>query len=234
MNASDVMTRPAVTLQANATLGEAVGLMLGRGISGLPVVDAQGYLVGMLTEGDLLRRVEVGTSDQHRSGWWKFLYGAGLSADEYVRTHSRQVGDVMTHDPATVTEGTPLEVVVELMEQRRIKRLPVLRGNTVVGIVSRSDLLRAVGAGLGAAAANGGGDAETLGRLRAELDRQPWLNGRNIAITVEHGVVTVDGTVPDERTHAALLVAAQNASGAGKVRDEVDVVPLDTGLITGL
>ena len=130
MNASDVMTRSVATLPASASLGVAIGLMLDRGISGLPVVDAQGYLVGMLTEGDLLRRVEVGTSEHHRSGWWRFLYGAGLSADEYVRTHSRQVGDVMTRDPATVTEGTPLEDVVALMEQRRIKRAPVLRGNT--------------------------------------------------------------------------------------------------------
>ena len=233
MNAGDVMTRPVATLQASASLGEAVGLMLERGISGLPVVDAHGYLVGMLTEGDLLRRVEVGTSEHHRSGWWRFLYGAGLSADEYVRTHSRQASDVMTHDPASVTEGTPLEEVVALMEHRRIKRVPVLRGNTVLGIVSRSDLLRAVGRGLGAAAA-GGSDADTLGRLRAELDRQPWFTARTMAISVEHGVVALHGSVPDERTRAALLVAAQNASGAGGVRDEIDVVPPDTGLITGL
>ncbi len=233
MNASDVMTRSVATLQASASLGEAIGVMLDRGISGLPVVDAQGYLVGMLTEGDLLRRVEVGTSEHHRSGWWRFLYGAGLSADEYVRTHSRQVGDVMTHDPATVTEGTPLEDVVALMEQRRIKRVPVLRGSTVFGIVSRSDLLRAVGRGLGAAAA-GSSDAETLGRLRADLDRQPWFTGRNMDISVDHGVIALHGTVPDERTRAALLVAAQNASGAGGVRSEIEVVPPDTGLITGL
>ncbi len=234
MNASDVMMRPAVTLQMDASLSDAINLMLRHGVSGLPVVDGAGHLVGMLTEGDLLRRVEVGTSEQHRSGWWNLLRGTGLSADEYVRTHSRQAGDLMTQDPATVTEDMPLEDVVDLMEKRRIKRLPVVRGNEVIGIVSRSDLLRAVGAGLGAAAKNGGDDAETLGRLRAELDRQPWFSGRNIAITMKDGVVTLDGTVSDERTHAALLVAAQNASGAGKVNDEIDVVPLETGLITGL
>ncbi len=234
MNASDVMTRSVVTLRVNASLGEAIRLMLDRGISGLPVVDAQGGLVGMLTEGDLLRRVEVGTSDSRRSGWWKFLYGAGLSADEYVRTHSRQVGDLMTHDPATVTEDTPLQDVIELMEQRRIKRLPVLRDDAVVGMVSRFDLLSAVGAVLGAAAAKGGSDAEILGLLRAELERQPWFTARSVAISVEHGIVALQGTVPDEHTRAALLVAARNASGAGDVRDEVEVVPLDTGLMTGL
>lgn len=234
MNASDVMTRSVVTLRENASLGEAIRLMLDRGISGLPVVDARGRLVGMLTEGDLLRRVEVGTSEHHRSGWWTFLHGAGLSADEYVRTHSRQVGDLMTHDPATVTEDTPLEEVVALMEQRRIKRVPVLRDNAVVGMVSRADLLGAVGAVLGAAAAKGSGDAEILGRLRAELEHQPWFTARGVSIGVEHGVVALQGTVPDEHTHAALLVAARNASGAGEVQDEVEVVPLDTGLMTGL
>ena len=234
MKASDVMTQPAVTLQADTSLGEAIGLMLDRGISGLPVVDANNGLIGMLTEGDLLRRVEVGTSDHHRSGWWKFLYGAGMSADEYVQTHSRQVGDLMTRDPATVTEATPLEDVVGLMEQRRVKRLPVLRDNAVVGIVSRSDLLRAIGATLGAPAKTAVDDAEVLGRLRAELDRQPWFSARDLSISVKDGVVALKGSVPDKHMHAALLVAARNASRAGDVRDEVEVIPLDTGLTTGL
>jgi len=234
MNASEIMTQPAVTLRADALLGEAIGLMLDRGISGLPVVDANSRLIGMLTEGDLLRRVEVGTSDHHRSGWWKFLYGAGMSADEYVQTHSRRVGDLMSRDPATVTEVTPLEDVVGLMEQRRVKRLPVLRDNAVVGMVSRSDLLRAIGAGLGAAAKIAGNDAEILGRLRAELDREPWFSARDLSISVNDGIIALEGSVPDEHMHAALLVAARNASRAGHVRDEVEVIPLDTGLMTGL
>ena len=104
MNASDVMTRPATTLRADASLGEAIRLMLGRGISGLPIVDQHGSLVGVLTEGDLLRRVEAGTGDRHRSGWRTFLRGPALNAEEYVRTHSRRVEDLMTRDPVTVTE----------------------------------------------------------------------------------------------------------------------------------
>ena len=234
MNASDVMTRPAVTLPVDASLGEAIGLMLSRGISGLPVVDGAGHLLGMLTEGDLLRRIEVGTSDQRRSGWRSFLHGPGPSADEYVHTHSRQAGDLMTQDPVTVTEEMPLEAVVDLMEKRRVKSLPVTRGDEVIGVVSRSDLLCAIAAGLGAATKSGGDDAEILSRLRAELDRQPWFSGRNISIAVKEGVVTLNGMVSDERTHAALLVAAQNASARGEVRDDVDVIPLDTGLMTGL
>ena len=127
MNASDVMTQPVATLRADASLGEAIGLMLGSGISGLLIVDQYGHLVGMLTEGDLLRRVEAGTDDRHRSGWSNLLRGSGKNADEYVHTHSRRVEDLMTREPVTVTEGTPLSDVVEIMEQKRIKRVPVVR-----------------------------------------------------------------------------------------------------------
>ncbi len=232
MNARDVMTRPATTLRADASLGEAIELMLGRGISGVPIVDRYGRLVGVLTEGDLLRRVEVGTDDRHRSGWWTFLRGRGVNAGEYVRTHSRRVEDLMTRKAITVTEGTPLEEVVELMERKRIKRLPVVQGDEVVGMVSRADLLRAIGAELSSVARSGDDDAKTLGRLHAELDQQPWFTARDVSISVKDGIVTLEGIVTDERMRAALRVAAENVSGAIKVEDEIVVLEPNTGLVS--
>lgn len=239
MDARDVMTQPAATLRDDASLEQAIALMLERGISGLPVVDQHGQLLGMLTEGDLLRRVEVGTSDQHRSGWWDFIRGPGRNAAEYVRTHSRRVSDLMTRNPASVTEGTPLADVVELMEQRRIKRVPVLRGDAVVGIVSRSDLLRAVGAGLvglsqGGLSQGGGMDDAILGRLRVELDEQPWFTARNVSIAVKDGVVTLGGIVAGEPMRAALRVAAQNTSGSITVQDELVVVEPSNIMVAGV
>ncbi len=226
MNASDVMTRNTATLHTDASLGEAIGVMLGRGVSGLPIVDQQGNLVGVLTEGDLLRRVEVGTSERRQFAWWDVLRSTGLSAEEYVRTHSRKVGDLMTRDPATVTEGTSLEEIVELMERRHIKRLPVVREGKVVGIVSRADLLRAVGAKLGAMA-EAGGDAACHRRLITELERQAWFSSHSVSIGVKDGVVTLDGTVTNQFVRDALRVAAQNAAGPGQVID--NLVLLDTG-----
>ena len=234
MDARDVMTQPATTLRDDAPLEQAIALMLERGISGLPVVDQYGRLLGMLTEGDLLRRVEVGTSEHHRSGWWDFIRGPGRNAAEYVRTHSRRVSDLMTRNPASVSEGTPLSDVVELMESRRIKRVPVMRDDMVVGIVSRSDLLRAVGAGLAGLSQDGGKDEAVLGRLRVELDAQPWFTARNVSIAVKDGVVTLGGIVAGETMRTALRVAAQNTSGSTTVHDELVVVEPSNVLVAGV
>ena len=224
MNAGDVMTRPAATLRDDASLGDAIGLMLERDVSGMPAVDEFGRLVGMLTEGDLLHRVEVGTGAHHRSGWWDFLRNPAADAGEYVRTHSRAVADVMSRNPVSVTEGIPLQDVVDLMEKKRIKRLPVLRDDEIVGIVSRSDLLRAVGSLLRSLNAEAGSDTAMLGRLRAELKQQPWFAARDVSLSVKGSVITLVGTVRDERMHAAILVAAQNISGSAGIEDSIVVM----------
>ena len=143
MKAKDAMTSPVISVEPDASIWQAVRIMLQRRISGLPVIDKQGRLVGMVSEGDFLRRAETGTQ-RRRPHWLEFLMGPGRLADEYIRSHGRKIQDIMTPDPVTVTEETPLDEVVHTMEQRRIKRLPVVRGNEVVGIVSRANLLHAL------------------------------------------------------------------------------------------
>src|SRR5439155_17984592 len=143
MKAKDVMTRPVISVEPGTSVQQAAQLMLQRRISGLPVIDKSGRLVGIVTEADFLRRAEMGTQ-RKRARWLEFLMGPGRLADEYVHTHGRKVEEVMTTDPATVAENSALGEVVELMEKHRIKRLPVVRGNQVVGIVSRANLLHAL------------------------------------------------------------------------------------------
>src|SRR5260370_14938230 len=143
MNAADVMTRIVITVGHHASIGEAIRLMLDNHVSGLPVVDDGGRPVGILTEGDLLHRSETGT-ERHRPRWLEILMGPGRMADEYVRTHGRKVDEIMTRELVTVTEDTPLYEIVQIMERRRIKRVPVLRGEALLGLVSRADLLRAL------------------------------------------------------------------------------------------
>jgi len=121
MNASDVMTSPAISVKPDMPLIDAVRLMLQQRISGLPVVDDSGELVGILTEGDLLRRGETGT-ERHRPRWIEFLR-TGKLAEEYTRTHGRKVEEVMTCKTLTVPEDAPLETIVDLMERRHIKRV---------------------------------------------------------------------------------------------------------------
>jgi len=143
MKAVDVMTRNVVSVKLDSSVFEAAQLMILNRISGLPVLVTSGKLVGVVTEGDLLRRAETAT-ERRRASWLEFFLGQGRLATEYVRTHGRKIRDVMTSNPQTIVEETSLDEIVALMEQKRIKRLPVMRGDKMVGIVSRANLVQAL------------------------------------------------------------------------------------------
>src|SRR3974390_290875 len=143
MQVRDVMTANVISVPAQATILDAARTMLRNRVSGLPVVDAEGQLVGMVTEGDFLRRSEIGT-ERRRPKWLEFVLGPGRMAEDYVRAAGRKVNDVMTRDPVTVSEDDSLGTVVELMERRGVKRFPVLRDGKMVGIVSRANLMGAL------------------------------------------------------------------------------------------
>lgn len=220
MKAQEVMTRHVITVKADMPLQEAIALLLANGISGVPVVDNADAPVGMLTEGDLLRRAEIGTG-RHRPRWLEFLRGPGLEAREYTHLHGRKVGDVMTEKPVCVSPDATLEQVVELMERHRVKRLPVLEDGRVVGIISRANLLRALllaNLPLPAASAC---DDEIRERLWRELQSTSWAPCALLNIVVRDGVVHLHGTIFDERERAALKVAAENIPGVNAVRDHL-------------
>ena len=143
MRAHQIMTRPVITVTPETTIAEAAATMLRRHISGLPVVDAAGKLVGIVSEGDFIRRSELGTQ-RKRGRFLAFILGPGQAATDFVHERGRKVAEVMTPEPLTVTEDTRLEAVVALMEKNHVKRLPVMRGDRIVGIVSRANLLQAV------------------------------------------------------------------------------------------
>jgi len=230
MNAADVMTPNILSVRPDATIAEAIRLMLDNRISGLPVIDETGRLVGILTEGDLLRRGETGT-ERHRPRWLEILMGPGRLAEEYVRTHGRRIGELMTHNPVTVTPDTPLKKIVELMERHRIKRVPVLDGEVPVGILSRADLLRGLAGALEATPPAATTDAEIRERILAELARTAWVPRDGIAITVENGVVDLNGVILDENERAALRVAAENVPGVRAVEDHLVWVEPVSGTI---
>ena len=220
MNASDVMTRNILSVKPDATIAEAIRLMLDNRISGLPVLDETGRLVGILTEGDLLRRGETGT-ERHRPRWLEILMGPGRLADEYVRTHGRRIAEVMTRDPVGVSPDTPLEEIVALMERHRIKRVPVLDGDVPVGILSRADLLRGLAGALAEAPVAAASDEEIHERILAELARAAWVPRDGVAITVKNGVVDLNGVILDEKERVALRVAAENVPGVRAVQDHL-------------
>ena len=216
MKARDLMTSPALTIAPDATVEDAVRLMIDRKLSGLPVVDAQGRLVGMVTEGDLLRRGELGT-ERKRARWIEFLFGAGASAVDYARAHGRRIHEVMTDQPVAIAEDAELPEIVDLMEKRHIKRLPVTREGAIVGIVARADLIRGLAQKrLAAAPAS---DREIRERIIAELAAQKWAPVGLIGVDVEHGEVRLSGAILDERAREAIRIVAENTAGVTKVHD---------------
>jgi CBS domain-containing protein len=229
MKASDVMTKRVISIEADAPIMEAVRLMLQNRISGLPVVGRKGELVGMVTEGDFLRRSEIGTQ-RHRNRWLEFLVGPGRLADEYVHASGRKVEEVMTREPITVTEDTPLDEAVGLMERHRIKRLPVVRDGKLVGIVTRANIMHAlVSLATGTKAAPAGDDVAVREQILAEIKRQSWAPLANV--TVREGVVELWGTITDERERAALIVAAENVAGVKEVHDHLVWIEPNSGFV---
>jgi CBS domain-containing protein len=232
MKAADIMTRNVVSVQPETTILQAADLMLQHRISGLPVVDSDGRVVGIVTEGDFLRRIETGTQRQ-RPRWVELLVGPGRLAEEYVRSSSRRIEDVMTQPVQTIGEDTPVGDVVELMERRRIKRLPVLRGDKLVGIVSRANLLHAL-ASLGREIKSTSADDVAIReRLLTELNQQNWAPLGLIDVIVRNGTVELWGTLLDERKRRALIVAAENVPGVNSVRDHLVWVEPVSGMTMG-
>ena len=228
MKAGEVMTRNVVSTRADASVAEMVKLMLDNRISGLPVVDDRGHLVGIVTEGDCLRRAETGT-ERRRPRWSEFLIGPGRLAEEYIHAHSRKVAEVMTQSPITITEDTSLDEVVHLMEARRIKRLPVVRNGKVVGIVSRANLLHAFATAFTNIPSSTLTDAAMRDQLMAELAKQPW--SPPLDATVRDGVVDLWGIVLAAHQREAAIVAAENISGVKAVRSHIAWVDPVSGMV---
>lgn len=220
MKVRDVMTKPVVSVDSEAPISLAIRLMLQKKISGLPVVDAAGNLVGVVTEGDFLRRAETGTQFAPPR-WLEFLMGPGPLARDYVKAHGRKVSEVMTRDAKTVDEDTQLNDVVALMERNHIKRVPVLRGKKLVGIVSRANLLRALVSYLHPASAPGSGDVAIREAILRTLNSERWAPVATVDAIVRQGVVTLSGFVLDEEQRAAIKVLVENIPGVKAVRDDL-------------
>jgi CBS domain-containing protein len=228
MRAHQIMTRPVYSVLPEATIAEAANIMLQRHISGLPVVDAAGKLVGIVSEGDFIRRSEIGTQ-RKRSRWLKFLLGAGAAATDFVHEHGRRISEVMTRDPLTITEETTLEEIVTSMETNGVKRLPVMRGDKLVGIVSRANLLQAV-ASLSREIPDPTADDDHIRkRIINSLQKNDWCPF-GLSVVVRDGIVHLGGVITEERSRQAAIVGAENVSGVKKVHDHLCWVDTMSGM----
>lgn len=231
MDAASVMTRDVATASPDTLIEDAIATMVSRRVSGLPVVDKDGALVGVFTEGDLLRRAELGT-EMHHSGWLRFLRGPEREAADYVRANTHRVGDLMTGNPVSAEPTTPLDEVVQLMEARHIKRVPIVSAGRLVGVVSRFDLVRALGVAIRATRGAPQGDEAIRTALRDELQAQDWFRSCNVIIEVKDGAVRIEGSALERSAPAALRVAAEKIPGVRSVEIAVDFIdPIAAGAI---
>lgn len=218
MLVSEIMTSPVLVIEPSASIAEAARIMLGDRVSGLPVVDQDKRLVGILTEGDFLRRGELGEV-RKRPRWLEVFVGSGKRAEEYVQSHGRKVEDVMSPSPVTIAPDASLEELIGLMTARKIKRVPVVEEGELVGVVARSDVMRAVLRALPASSAAAGDDERIRQAIAAELKRHSWSAG--VRVTVSRGVAELSGVIFDERAREATRVAAENVPGVTEVVDQL-------------
>jgi CBS domain-containing protein len=229
MKAEDVMTRKVISIDPDATVLQAARLMLQHRISGLPVIDKAGQLVGVISEGDFLRRRETKT-ERRRSRWLELLLGSGRMADEYTHSHGSKVSEVMSTEVQAVDDEASLEDIAKLMERHRIKRVPVLCGGQVVGIVTRSNIMRGMVSLSHTATPTSKEDTSIRVRLLEELQKGQWApEGNNII--VHDGIVELWGVIIDERQRDALKVAAENIPGVKEVRDHLVWIEPMSGMV---
>jgi CBS domain-containing protein len=229
MKVRDVMTYGVISVPETASIAEAIETMLRSRVSALVVFDTDHALSGILSEGDLLRRSELG-SETKRPYWLELLIGSGRIADAYAHEHGAKAGEVMTRDVQTIGEDSELSEAVDRMIRHRVKRLPVLRGETLVGIVSRSDLLK----GLLAATPSSNAphsDAEIKAAILAELNKLDWAPRASVGVEVQNGIVTFTGSIIDERLRGALKVIAENTPGCVAIHDHMAWIEPNSGVV---
>jgi CBS domain-containing protein len=228
MRAHQIMTRSVITVTPETAILDAAKSMLQRHISGLPVTDATGTLVGMVSEGDFIRRSEIGTQRKY-SRWLRFIFGPGRAATDFVHEHGRRVGEIMTATPLTVAEDAPLEKVVELMERHDVKRVPVMRGDKLVGIISRANLLQAVASLVREVPDPTADDDHIRTRIIDTLTTNDWCPvGLNVI--VRDGIAHLSGVISDEHSRQAAIVGAETVIGVKKVHDHLCWVDAMSGM----
>ncbi|AMD01460.1 MULTISPECIES: CBS domain-containing protein [Halomonas] len=226
MQAADVMTPNVITVSPDADVQEIARLLLDNNISALPVVDTEHKVLGIVSEGDLMRRVETGT--QRRKSWWLQLL-EGNNPSEYIKTHARKAHEIMTRDPVTVSEDESLRRIAKLLERHHIKRVPVVRDGRLVGIVSRANLLRGFAAKKTDVEAVSVDDRDIRDAILKEIDDNTGVWVDRINVIVADGAVQAWGLVENQEEWQAVQVAIENTPGVKSVENNVGMLPRGMG-----
>jgi CBS domain-containing protein len=227
MRAHQIMTRDVITISPHASIMDAANIMLRCHLSGLPVMDENGELKGIVSESDFLRRGEIGT-DRRRPGWLQFFAGPGRAAIDFVHERGRHVEDVMTPDPITVDEQASLDELVRIMEKKGVKRLPVMSGKMLVGIITRANILQAVASLAKEIPDPTADDQHIRDHILRQIQDTDWRPA-GFQVTVRNGVVHLHGVIFDDSTRRAARVLAENTAGVKEVHDHLCFVDTYSG-----
>jgi CBS domain-containing protein len=217
MKARDIMSTPVITVGPDSAVRDIAGLLFKHRISAVPVLE-DGKLAGIVSEADLLHRHEIGTDDRRSDSWWSQFFGPDRSVANYVKSHATRARDIMSVDVVSVAPDTSLARIAVLLDKHRIKRVPVMDGAELVGIVSRSNLVQAL-ADSAWLEAPGADDEAIHARLLAELEAQPWWRSLMSNVVVSDGVVHYYGGFDSETHKDAARIAAENVPGVRAVED---------------
>ncbi|MGP9765925.1 CBS domain-containing protein [Halomonas sp. AOP13-D3-9] len=227
MQAIDIMTPKVVSVGPDAEVREIAQLLLSHRISAVPVVDEAHQVIGIVSEGDLMRRVK-GDGD-HRDSWWLSLFTGGKDAGDYVKSHGRKAHEVMTPNPMTVEENTPLHTIARMLEKHHIKRVPVLRDGKLVGIVSRANLLQGIANAAVAPTQSPTDDRQIREAILNEVEHNTGVQVEGISVIVDGGAVEVWGLVESLEQKQAVTVAAENVPGVTQVENHLGMMPRGVG-----
>lgn len=230
MKARDVMTTHVVTVTPTATVRELAELLATRGISAVPVIGVKGEIVGIVSEGDLVRRGELRTA-RSRSWWFKLFTSGETLAQEFVKAHARRVSDIMTRDVISIGPDEPLSEVARLLEKHSIKRVPVVSNRQLVGIVSRANLVQALASLEGKPHLQlSPTDSEIKERIVRKLENEPWAHTSLLNVLVSDGVVDLWGIVHTMVEKDAVRIAAEATQGVRAVNDHLVLRPMESGM----
>jgi len=219
MQAKDIMSPDVVTINSSAMVDEVAGLLLEKKISAVPVVDDNEKLVGIVSEGDLIRRMS-NDAEQHQSWWLKLMSSGTENAESFIKARGRTAKEVMTQNVVTVGEDMELSDVAATLESHRIKRAPVVRDGKLVGVVSRSNLLQVVaGRKTEVKKATTPNDREVRTQVHDTLVSKGFVTHGSLSVIVDDGVVELWGWVESDAERDAMILAASEIAGVIEVRD---------------
>lgn len=227
MQAIDIMTPKVVSVGPDAEVRDIAQLLLKHRISAVPVVDGEHRVIGIVSEGDLMRRVKDDSEQRH--SWWLSLFAGGKDAGDYIKSHGRKAHEVMTPDPLTVEENAPLHSIARMLEKHHIKRVPVVREGKLVGIVSRANLLQGIANAAVAPTQSPTDDRQIREAILNEVEHNTGANTENISLIVDGGVVEIWGLVESLEQKQAVTVAAENVAGVTRVENHLGMMPRGVG-----